>query len=89
MTGFDKVVNLCDDALDDKVFAFTLTNFLTENGFAFGCSFDTGFFHGLVYDAAEVDFWVSFMGEIVDGRAFAAACKADKCDDFYVFIVFH
>ncbi|MNI68816.1 hypothetical protein D3C73_1245290 [compost metagenome] len=80
---------MCDDTLNDKVFAFTLTNFFTEDCFAFSCPFDAGFFHRLVNNAAKVYFWVAFSGEIIDGRALATTGQADECNNFYIFMVFH
>ena len=86
LASVNQVMRGFDDTFNDEIFAFAPANVLTEFLLIIPRWFDASFFHGFVDDAAKVDFRNAFLGEILDGRTFAATGQTDKGDNFCVWL---
>ena len=75
-----KVAYLLDSPLHDEIFAFFFADLFTEFLLGLPGDFNTRIFHGLIDNAAEIDFRIALVREIVNGGAFPGARKTDKSD---------
>ena len=86
LAGGDERFSLFDSLAGDPILALGFADHFAEGFFAFPIrgALDAAFSHFLVNHVAEMDFWITFGSQMVDGDGFASAAHADDGDEFKV-----